>query len=134
MSAPGKSGLAGLAMPTSVPSLSSLPGPDFARLHTQGKEIMAHVRTVSRVYLLLRILGTVATLTWAIVYTRSLWHSKFDKDKRDRLTAINDLWLGSQSGVLFTLIAHWAFTIALMVLSPLLGTVLAAVVEYLRVD
>ena len=108
--------------------------PDLGQLKARGKEIMSHIRTLSRVYLLLRIFATVATLVWAIAYTRSLWNSKYDKDKRDRLTAINDLWLGTRSGVLFTLIAHWAFTIALLILSPLLGTVLAAFVEYLRVQ
>lgn len=98
----------------------------------RAQVVMVQVRTLGRLYLALRIVGTLATLAWAFFYTRALWNSRYDKDKRDRLNAINDLWLGTRSGVLFTLLAHWAFTIVLLVLSPLLGTVAAAAIEYMR--
>ena len=111
-----------------------MPAHSVEIMRTHGRDIMRHVRTISRLYLYLRIFATAATLAWAVAYTRALWNSRFDKDRRDRLIAINDLWIGSRSGILFVLVAHWAFTIALLVISPLLGTVMAAIVEYLRVQ
>lgn len=97
-----------------------------------GRDIMAHMRRLSHVYLLLRIVATIMTTVWAASFSYALWNTRFDKDKRERLTAINNLWLGSRSGVLFTLIAHWAFTIAVWYMTPLFGTVVAAAIEYLR--
>jgi hypothetical protein len=122
----------GSAREARLAAMYDMPHQNMTAITSRGKEIVAHVRTLGRIYLCLRLFATVVTLAWAIMYTRALWHSRYDKDKRDRLTAINDLWLGSRSGILFTLIAHWAFTFALLILSPLLGTITAAGVEYLR--